>query len=189
MTILGEIGADDGAYDAVLELVDRMLRSVPFPPGARAEVEATTGIYRDGLEPEYGPLPRVPTAVLLAGRLDPPSPQQVALEGGAWPWDREAYDRADLRSRAERLQEWVLSAPGGLFAVTMSSGHAIQDEEPDLVVHAIRTVLRGWVEAEEDGRRMRHAFGSRSTGAPASWPCRRPSSVAFMAFIAHWPLF
>ena len=74
------------------------------------------------------PLPDIPIAVLTSMKPNP-TPQYVnqTLQGyEAW--------------RAMH-EEWFQRSRNGLHIVTTRSGHHIQDDEPQLVIEAIRFVL------------------------------------------------
>jgi len=69
-------------------------------------------------------------AVVAAGKLD-----QVRD-----PVERSTRE-AILRIQIRHQQDWALSSPQGLFAVTKRGGHNVHHDNPDLTVAAIRHVL------------------------------------------------
>ena len=69
-------------------------------------------------------------AVVAAGKLD-----QVRD-----PVERSTRE-AILRIQIRHQQDWALSSPQGLFAVTKRGGHNVHHDNPDLSVAAIRHVL------------------------------------------------
>jgi pimeloyl-ACP methyl ester carboxylesterase len=74
-----------------------------------------------------GELPRVPLVVVTRGlRVWPDTPLGDALE----------------RAWAELQHELVLSIPGGRQIIARHSGHLVHLDEPGMVVHAVRLVLR-----------------------------------------------
>lgn len=109
-------------------------------PRGQAEIQPQMELYRDHVEQEFRSAPMIPTSVLLAGKYEAPSPQEVEALGQV-PYDRRAHHDARLRDRIDRFRDWVLDAPAGLFVVARNSGHAIQADAPDLVVAAIEAVL------------------------------------------------
>jgi pimeloyl-ACP methyl ester carboxylesterase len=74
-----------------------------------------------------GRLPHVPLVVVTAGRSD------------GWPpgWDAALFDRL----RAEQQADLAHMVPGGKQVVASNSGHDVPDQQPEVVVDAIRTVL------------------------------------------------
>lgn len=130
------LGAEEYAID-----VKAMEGALPtIPPAAQADVKPINRIYAEETEPEYGPIPSVPTAVLLAGMRRPPTSEEIEAFG-APPYDRREHFEAKLRNKIQRLSEWALAVPQGLFVVVRSSGHAIQQDEPELVAEVIRRVV------------------------------------------------
>lgn len=76
-----------------------------------------------------GELPRVPLVVVTRGRrVWPDTPLGDALE----------------KTWAELQQELARSVPGGRQVIARHSGHLVHLDEPDMVVHAIRLVLRDY---------------------------------------------
>lgn len=97
--------------------------------GAEAqETRESVRIQTAGAVEGMLPLPDLPIAVLTSMKVDP-APQyvnQTAKGHEAW---RAMHD------------EWFLRSRNGLHIVTTRSGHHIQDDEPLLVIDAIRFVL------------------------------------------------
>jgi len=59
----------------------------------------------------------------------------------AVPFDMKRYFDADLRYRLGVLNEWVLGSPHGTLVVASNTTHTISQDDPDLIVSAIRRVL------------------------------------------------
>jgi pimeloyl-ACP methyl ester carboxylesterase len=74
------------------------------------------------------PLPDLPIAVLTSMKVNP-SPQYVNQTAQGYEAWRAMHD------------EWFRRSGNGLHIVTARSGHHIQDDEPQLVIEAIRFVL------------------------------------------------
>jgi pimeloyl-ACP methyl ester carboxylesterase len=113
-----------GAFRAYFDSVLKTLK-----PGAEAaETRETMRIQAAGAVEGMQPLPDMPLAVLTSMRVDPAARwvNGTALGHEAW---REMHD------------EWFHQSHNAIHIVTTKSGHAIQDQEPDLVVEAIRFVL------------------------------------------------
>ena len=113
-----------GAFRAYFDSVLKTMK-----PGAEAaETRETMRIQAAGAVEGLMPLPDIPLAVLTSMR---PSPQPTYInqtERGHEAW-REMHDEWFRRSRyAEHI-------------VTIKSGHAIQEDEPELVIDAIDFVL------------------------------------------------
>ena len=97
--------------------------------GAEAdETRESVRIQNAGAVEGLKPLPDIPIAVLTSMKVDP-KPEfvnQTAQGHDAW--------------RAMH-EEWFRRSRNGLHIVTARSGHHIQDDEPQLVIEAIRFVL------------------------------------------------
>ena len=97
--------------------------------GAEADEDRESlAVQEAGAVAGMKPLPDVPIAVLTSMRVNP-NPQfvnQTARGYDAW---RAMHD------------EWFHRSTNGLHLVTTRSGHHIQDDEPQLVIEAIRFVL------------------------------------------------
>jgi pimeloyl-ACP methyl ester carboxylesterase len=98
------------------------------PPALRAEAEVSLQLARSGWEEfrSLAPLPSVPVVVLMATKID--MPQEVKVVIGA--------------QRIPHLAKLAAEAADGVFVMTTRSGHYIHNEEPDLVVWAVRRALR-----------------------------------------------
>lgn len=149
---LEAVGAGENEFDAFLSYIEQA--TADLPPAHQAAIQPVYDLYVQRLEQEFDPAPGVPTAVILAGRYQPPSAAELEAMRDAV-YDRLAHHHASLRDRISRLSEWVLAAPEGQLVVATSSGHAIQIEEPELVVDAIRRVL-----FPDLARQLRHAMES-----------------------------
>jgi pimeloyl-ACP methyl ester carboxylesterase len=105
---------------------DEKLKSLK---GAEAdETRESVRIQNTGAVEGMKPLPDIPIAVLTSMKVDP-KPEfvnQTAQGHDAW--------------RAMH-EEWFRRSRNGLHIVTARSGHHIQDDEPQLVIEAIRFVL------------------------------------------------
>jgi pimeloyl-ACP methyl ester carboxylesterase len=140
----GAIGISDGPRKAV-EAFDAQRQQGREPdPRRKAESAFMDEFFETRSEADYGPVPAVPAALILAGRHDA---QPVdALRAAGFPEEGLplfglAYHEAKLRERIARLGEWALAAPNGLMIVASSLGHAVHQEDPDLVVDAIRRIM------------------------------------------------
>jgi pimeloyl-ACP methyl ester carboxylesterase len=138
LAVLRAIGLGEAEYAAEVAAMDRGLTSLP--PAGQADVKPVNRLYVQGAEPEYGRVPAVPTAVLLAGYRQPPGPEAIEIFG-EWPYDFRTHFEAKLRNQIQRLSEWTLAAPEGWLVVARNSGHAIHRDHPDVVVDAIRHVV------------------------------------------------
>lgn len=132
LTVFESIGADRAARDAFYRIMDQAL--VNAPAEIRAEAAVITTLMRSDLnDRKIGPAPDVPTSVIIAGQL-PRFPR------GSLPFDADAYAKSIQDGRRTRLQAWI--RPGGSFIEAANAGHFVHVDEPDLVVDAIRTLLR-----------------------------------------------
>lgn len=121
-------GMIDSAYPAAFRTYfDSVLKTLQ--PGAdAAETRETMRIQAAGEVEGMRPLPDMPLAVLTSMRVDPTARYVNGTARGHEAW-REMHD------------EWFRRSTNAIHIVTTKSGHAIQDQEPDLVVQAIRFVL------------------------------------------------
>jgi pimeloyl-ACP methyl ester carboxylesterase len=128
------IGAGREGYEALWSQLDSAYEQAP--PPMRAEFEVFRGLMeREVAERGLLPVPDVPTAVVLAGRYEPPPPFLHL------PYDPRAHFEADLRHKVRALSEWALESPRGTFVVSNASSHGMLGEEPALVVWAVERVL------------------------------------------------
>jgi pimeloyl-ACP methyl ester carboxylesterase len=98
-------------------------------PGAEAdETRETMRIQAAGAVEGLTPLPDIPLAVLTSMKVAP-APQYV---------NQTAQGHEAWRAMHE---EWFRRSHNGLHIVTTRSGHAIQDDEPQLVIGAIRFIV------------------------------------------------
>ena len=98
-------------------------------PGAEAdEVRESLRIQTAGALEGLAPLPDIPVAVLTSMRADPAAKTVNGTAAGHEAW-RAMHD------------EWFRRSRNGLHLETSRSGHAIQRDEPQLVVDAIRFVV------------------------------------------------
>jgi pimeloyl-ACP methyl ester carboxylesterase len=120
-------GKLDGSYPpAFRAFFESRLKTVK---GAEAaEIRETLRIQAAGAVEGMAPLPDIPIGVLTSMKVNP-SPQYV---------NETAQGHEAWRAMHE---EWFRRSHDGLHIVTTRSGHHIQDEEPQLVIEAIRFVL------------------------------------------------
>ena len=121
-------GTLDPSYPAAFRAYyDSVLKTLK--PGAEAEeIRETVRIQAEGGTEGLKPLPDIPIAVLTSMRVDPAARYVNGTARGHELW-REMHD------------EWFRRSHNGIHRVTTRSGHAIQAQEPELVVEAIRFVL------------------------------------------------
>jgi pimeloyl-ACP methyl ester carboxylesterase len=128
------IGAGKPGYDAFWSAFDAFFAGAG--PAVRAEFEVFRGMMEiDPAQRDLRPLPRVPMAMLVAGR-HVPFPESVRL-----PFDARAHFEVDVRHRARMLQRWIDQSPRGTLVVSNHVSHAIPREDPALIVWAIERVL------------------------------------------------
>jgi len=121
-------GTIDSTYPREFrQYFDSMLARLP--PGAEAaEIRETVRIQMEGGVPGLTPLPDIPIAVLTSMRSDESARFVNGTARGHEVW-RALHD------------EWFRRSRDGIHIETTRSGHGIQDDEPDLVLMAIRFVL------------------------------------------------
>jgi pimeloyl-ACP methyl ester carboxylesterase len=103
-----------------------------LPSGMRAELENIRRLTNNFAEMNATrPPASIPAAVLVsAGKVDQvQDPVERSIRSGI------------LGIQIKDQQQWALSSPQGLFAVTRLGGHNIHQDNPDLTVLAIRHVL------------------------------------------------
>ena len=107
-------------YDSVLAVT---------PPGTQAgEIRETVRIQAAGGLEGLTPLPDIPIAVLTSMKSSPTAATVNGRPEGHVVW-RELHD------------EWFRRSRNGLHVETSRSGHGLQEDEPQLVIDAIRFVL------------------------------------------------
>ena len=124
-------GAGAAEYDEFQRVMKRSLSGLPAVLTEEATV--ITDLFDRAFD-ERGvlPQPRVPTSVIVAGRVGIP-PQ------GALPFDTAAYAKAMHESQVRRLQAWV--SDGGTFEVATTSGHSVHVDDPERVIRAIQRLV------------------------------------------------
>jgi pimeloyl-ACP methyl ester carboxylesterase len=129
-------GALDPGYPAAFRAsFEERLRTLG--PSAEAdEIRETMRIQAAGYVEGMAALPDIPIAVLTSMKSDPAAAYVNATPRGHEAW-RAMHD------------EWFQRSRDGLHLETSRSGHHVQDEEPEVVVEAIRFVL--------DRVRLRHS--------------------------------
>jgi pimeloyl-ACP methyl ester carboxylesterase len=122
-------GIVDSTYPNTFRVFfDSVLRTLP-PNGAEAgETRETLRIQMAGAVEGLTPLPDIPIAVLTSMRSDPNARYVNGTPRGHDIW-RELHD------------EWFRRSRNGIHIETSRSGHGLQNDEPQLVVDAIRFVL------------------------------------------------
>lgn len=120
-------GALDPTYpEAFRASFEEQLRTQPA--GADAdETRETVRIQAAGAVEGMKPLPDIPIAVITSMKSDPKAPFVNGTPRGHDAW-RAMHD------------EWFQRSTNGLHIETSRSGHHVQDDEPQLVVDAVRFV-------------------------------------------------
>jgi pimeloyl-ACP methyl ester carboxylesterase len=165
---LAEAGGAPDALERLDRWNDRL--AAGLPPAVRAELREFIRLERTDYSDVsgLGPVPDVPVFIVAAGQ-----PGRLP-DGLELPVDHDALHRALLRRRLQHYGEWARRAPQGALLFTMSSGHGIPLEEPQLVVSAIERAL-----FPEPVRRVRRALASRGVaGAAAEYRAIRRSYPA-----------
>ena len=120
-------GMLDSTYPAAFQaFFDAQLKTLK---GAEAgETRESLRIQAAGAVKGMTPVPDVPIAVLTSMKVDPSAQYINQTEAGHEAW-RAMHD------------EWFRQSHNGEHIVTTRSGHHIQDDEPQLVIDAIRFVV------------------------------------------------
>ncbi len=120
-------------------MIDTILAASPKPAwnegGSRREVAALTDSMRQAIAAR--PLPKVPTILLAAGKIDLDempadalTPNVLALQAEAKRWGMAAY------------QKWIDDTPGAKLVLVQDSRHNIESDRPQAVIDAVREVVR-----------------------------------------------
>jgi pimeloyl-ACP methyl ester carboxylesterase len=133
-----EIGAADP--DSALEDFRQEMRSyrTELPPSLAVEGAVIDSLRK--VKPEKRgllPAPEVPVAVLLTGERN----RSLPPPGMEFEFDFQDYMEARTRQRIEKMDDWALESPDGLFVVSKRAGHYVHQDAPDLVIEAIRHAL------------------------------------------------
>ena len=121
-------GMLDSTYPAAFRtLFEAQAKSATNPADA-SETRESLRIQAAGAVEGMTPLPDIPIAVLTSMKVDPAATYVNGTARGHDAW-RAMHD------------EWFRRSRNGIHIVTTRSGHAIQRDEPDLVVQAIRFVV------------------------------------------------
>ena len=121
----GATAKDVDAFFGVMESSTRNL-----PPAVRAESMMMMELLRTPTieQRQLKPAPKVPSSVLMAGRIAP-------LPKGMVPFDGAAYATALQSTRVAALRSWA--ANGGRYLVVDGAGHFVYRDAPDVVVKEI----------------------------------------------------
>jgi len=109
------------------------------PPGLKADFEVFKELYYDTYFADFRSLPllpRIPVSVLMHARLDP-----AKYPPGLFPCKPEDCHARYLPLRMAWLSALALDSSDGTFTLATSSGHSVQDDDPNLVIWAIRRVV------------------------------------------------
>ena len=122
-------GMIDSTYPAAFRaFFDSVLKTLP-PDGADAgETRETIRVQAAGTVEGLAPLPDIPIVVLTSMKSDPKARYVNGTPRGHEVW-RDLHD------------EWFRRSRDGMHIETSRSGHAIQDDEPQLVIDAIQFVV------------------------------------------------
>lgn len=122
-------GMIDSTYPGAFRIFfDSVLKALPPASAEAGETRETVRIQAAGGVDGLGPLPDLPIAVLTSMKSDPNAPYVNGTPRGHEVW-RALHD------------EWFQRSRNGLHIETTHAGHAIQDDEPQLVIDAIQFVL------------------------------------------------
>ena len=132
VAVFQSIGSTAAARDSFYAIMERSM--VNAPAALRSEGAATMAIFKADLaERKLPSAPPVPTTVLVAGK-------PAALPPTGLPFDSKRFAEAAYSGRLHSLRRWVREP--GQFIVAANSGHMIHLTEPELVIEAIRRLVR-----------------------------------------------
>jgi pimeloyl-ACP methyl ester carboxylesterase len=132
LALFRSIGAGAEDYEAFNQTMQTGLANLPAP--MRAEGLVVSALLDTDLEARgLGAAPDVPTSVIVAGQV-------TVLPRGSVTFDPELYARAMQQTREQRLRAWTRA--GGTFQVAERSGHFVHSEVPELVISAVRELVR-----------------------------------------------
>ena len=126
LAIFTELGAGEAGLNAMETAQQQQFAQAP--PALRAEGEVVAQLYKNGWADFFAlpPVPDVPVVILMAGKAEMP-PELKAAFG---------------KQRILHFAKWAADVSDGMLVMTGSSGHYIQQSEPDLVVWAVRRALK-----------------------------------------------
>jgi pimeloyl-ACP methyl ester carboxylesterase len=109
------------------------------PPGLRAEFEVFMDLYYHNYFADFRSLPstaKIPISVLMHAKLDP-----AKYPPDLFPCKPEDCHARYLPLRIAWLSALALDSSDGTFTLATNSGHNVQDDDPSLVIWAIRRVV------------------------------------------------
>lgn len=122
-------GSIDSTYPAAFRVFfDSVLRTLPPNSAEAGETRETMRIQAAGEVEGLTPLPDIPIAVLTSMKADPAARYVNGTPRGHEVW-RALHD------------EWFRRSRNGMHIETSHAGHGLQNDEPQLVIEAIRFVL------------------------------------------------
>lgn len=128
--------ADEGIENVLKKIDDQRVATdrrkllLMTPPAMQDDLRLIQQIMYQGSLPAMPALPDVPAVVLTSVRADPQSDFFIETPQA-------------VRIKRERHQAFFSQFSGGAHVVTANSGHAIQMQEPELVIAAVEQVLGG----------------------------------------------
>ena len=130
--MFASFGATAKDLDAFFAMMDSSTTNLP--PAIRAESLMMMQLLRTPTVEQRAikPAPKVPSSVLMAGRI-------ASLPKGMVPFDGAAYAKALQTTRVEALRSWA--ANGGRYLVVDGAGHFVYRDAPDVVVKEISSLV------------------------------------------------
>lgn len=136
-----EIGLSEKQIDSLFTVYDSLgVQFMEYGPKAHVEEIKIQGeLSKTGHEEcNRNPLPDVPVHILMAGGFTLYPDETPTI------YDREKLFRIDSNIKMKRLLELLYPLKYGMFFYDSNSEHAIQIDNPDLVVTSIRLALKDY---------------------------------------------
>lgn len=145
-----EIGLSKHQIDSIFVVYDSLTEQyMKYAPKAHIEEIKIQGVLsKTGNEEcNRNPLPNVPVHFIMAGgfKLNPEEMPTI--------YDREKLFRIDSNIKMKRWLELLYPLKYGMFFYDSNSGHAIQIDNPDLVITSIELALKDYDKIERSGSR------------------------------------
>ena len=153
------IGGGVEGQKALKQLEEQFFQGYVSSPGEKAEMKMALDMEEQSYEEfrHIQPVPDIPVIMLAATKYSPMSwvPKESQLS-----FDLDRYSDALTQWRLEKLIHITREVSEGTFVMTGNSGHAINTQEPDLLVWAVARAV-----FPDIGRQIRRVINEKGMNA------------------------
>jgi len=159
LALFESIGSGVEGQKALKQLEEQFFQGYVISTGEKAEMKMALDMEEQSYEEfrHIKPVPDIPVVMLAATKYSPMSwvPKESLL-----PFDLDRYSDALTQLRLEKLLRITREVSEGTFVMTGNSGHAINSQEPDLLVWAVARAV-----FPDIGRQIRRVINENGVNA------------------------